>query len=175
MRVGIVTVSDSTFGVERQDTSGEAIAGWCADRGYTVVQREHVADETAHIVPMLLSMCDGGAVDLVLTTGGTGLSPRDVTPEATLAVIEREAQGIAEYVRHVSVDGFPRAALSRGVAGVRASTLIVNLPGSTSGVVESLVALERIVDHAVDVLSGKVKRHFDAETAATAEKAGEKS
>ena len=89
---------------------------------------------------MLLSMCDGGAVDLVLTTGGTGLSPRDVTPEATLAVIEREAQGISEYLRHVSVDGFPRAALSRGVAGVRASTLIVNLPGSTSGVVESLVA-----------------------------------
>ncbi len=174
MRVGIITVSDSAFGVDRQDTSGDAIAEWCGSRGYTVSSRVHVADETSRIVPLLLSMCDSGDIDLVLTTGGTGLSPRDVTPEATLAVIEREAQGIAGYLRHVSVDDFPRAALSRGVAGVRGATLIVTLPGSTSGVRESLGALERIVDHAVDVLSGKVKRHFDAETAETAEKSGVK-
>ena len=174
MRVGIVTVSDSAFGADRQDTSGDAIASWCGERGYTVSRREHAADETARIVPVLLSMCDGGEIDLVLTTGGTGLSPRDVTPEATLAVIEREAQGIAEYLRHVSVDAFPRAALSRGVAGVRGATLIVNLPGSTSGVRESLGALERVVDHAVDVLSGKVKRHPNTGTAETAEDAGEK-
>ena len=159
MRVGIVTVSDSAFGVERQDTSGEAISSWCAARGYTVAARTHVRNETSRIVPVLAQMCDGGEVDLVLTTGGTGLAPRDVTPEATRAVIEREAQGIGEYLRQTSTATFPRAALSRGISGTRGSALIVNLPGSTNGVRESLVALESIVDHAVDVLTGRVKRH----------------
>lgn len=154
-----MTVSDSSFTGGRRDTSGDAIAEWCAGRGDTVVVRDVVADDTSKIVPLLVAHCDLGLVDVVLTTGGTGLSPRDVTPEATRAVIDREAQGIAEYLRAASFEGFPRAALSRGVAGVRAATLMVNLPGSTSGVRDSLVALERIVDHAVDVLSGKVTRH----------------
>jgi molybdopterin adenylyltransferase len=173
VRVAIVTVSDSAFGVGRFDTSGDAIASWCSSRGYAVGAREHVADETARIAPLLAALCDGGAVDLVLTTGGTGLSPRDVTPEATMVVIEREAPGIAEYLRSVAFESFPRAALSRGVSGVRGSTLIVNLPGSTSGVRESLAALEAIVDHGVDVLTGKVTRHADADAAGgagTAEK-----
>ena len=159
MRVAIVTVSDSTFGDGRRDTSGDEIAAWCDGRGYSVASREHVADETSSIVRALLRLCDGGGADLVVTTGGTGLSPRDVTPEATRAVIDREAPGIAEYLRASSVERFPRAALSRGIAGTRGPALIVNLPGSTSGVRDSLAALERVVDHAVDVLTGRVTRH----------------
>jgi molybdopterin adenylyltransferase len=172
VRVAIVTVSDSTFGVERFDTSGDAIASWCASRGYSIASRDHVSDETALLVPLLVSLCDSGAVDLVLTTGGTGLSPRDVTPEATLAVIDREAIGIADFLRSSSVERFPRAALSRGVAGVRGGTLIVNLPGSTSGVSDSLAALESIVDHAVDVLAGRVTRHFTTEGTESTEQPG---
>ena len=159
MRVAIVTVSDSSFTGDRRDTSGDAIRDWCGARGYVVGKREHVSDDTSRIAPPLASLADGGEVDLILTTGGTGLAPRDVTPEATRAVFEREAGGIAEYLRASTAADFPRAALSRGVAGVRNRTLIVNLPGSTRGVSDTLAALERIVDHAVDVMSGIVKRH----------------
>jgi len=163
MRIVILTVSDTSFAGERRDTSGQAIREWCAARGDNVVAHETCADDTSRIVPLLAYWCDTGAVDLVLTTGGTGLGPRDVTPEATQAVIEREAPGIAEYLRVTSFVRFPRAALSRGVAGVRGSTLIVNLPGSPSGVKDALVALESIVDHAIDVLSGRVTRHDSGE------------
>lgn len=159
MRVAIVTVSDSTFTGDRRDTSGDAIRDWCGARGYEVVARKHVADETSSIAPLLASLADSGDVELILTTGGTGLAPRDVTPEATRAVVEREASGIAEYLRASTAVDFPRAALSRGVAGVRNNTLIVNLPGSTRGVSDTLAVLERIVDHAVDVMAGIVKRH----------------
>ena len=159
MRVAIVTVSDSSFTGDRRDTSGDAIRDWCGSRGYQVAVRQHVADETAKIAPLLASIADGGDVELILTTGGTGLAPRDVTPEATRAVIEREANGIAEYLRASTAADFPRAALSRGVAGVRNRVLIVNLPGSTRGVNDTLAVLERIVDHAVDVMAGIVKRH----------------
>ena len=159
MRVAIVTVSDSSFTGDRRDTSGDAIRDWCGARGYVVGKREHVSDDTSRIAPLLASLADGGEVDLILTTGGTGLAPRDVTPEATRAVFEREAGGIAEYLRASTAGDFPRAALSRGVAGVRNRALIVNLPGSTRGVSDTLAALERIVDHAVDVMSGIVKRH----------------
>jgi molybdenum cofactor synthesis domain-containing protein len=143
----------------REDTSGQAIADWCSSRGDSVVKRETVTDETSMIAPLLLSWCDSGEIDLVLTTGGTGLSSRDVTPEATRAVIERDANGIAEYLRATSYMRFPRAALSRGVAGVRAKTLVVNLPGSTSGVKDALAALDAIVNHAIDVLSEAVTQH----------------
>src|SRR6478672_5997281 len=156
MRVAILTVSDSTFGGDRTDTSGEAIAKWCDGRGDSLAAREQVADESSEIVAALARLCDSGESDLVLTTGGTGLAPRDVTPEATRAVIDREAQGIAEFIRAGSFARFPKAALSRGVAGVRGSTLVINLPGSTSGVDDGLVAIGPIIDHAVDVLTGKV-------------------
>ncbi len=159
MRVAIVTVSDSSFDGARRDESGEAIREWCSHRGYTVASREQVPDETSRIVPRLVSLCDGGAVDLVLTTGGTGLSSRDVTPEATRVVLEREAEGIAEYLRAATWGEFPRAALSRGVAGIRGRTLVINLPGSPRGVSDTLGVLERIVEHAVDVMTGVVTRH----------------
>ena len=139
----------------RTDASGQAIVDWCLRHDYTVSMRQTVTDETSEIVPLLAEWCDSGNVDLVLTTGGTGLSPRDVTPEATLAIIDRNANGVAEYVRAQSFDRFPRAALSRGVAGIRGSTLLINLPGSTSGVTDALTALDAIIEHAIDVVAGR--------------------
>ena len=159
MKVAILTVSDSSAAGAREDTSGAAIRDWCSARGDTVTRHETVSDDTPGIVSRLAAWCDGGDTDLILTTGGTGLAPRDVTPEATRIVIEREAQGIAERIRILSVESFPRAALSRGIAGVRGATLVVNLPGSPSGVRDALAALDAIVDHACDVLSGRVTQH----------------
>lgn len=159
MRVAILTISDSVARGVRDDTSGRAIAEWCAKRGDTVVMHDNVGDETSEIARWLVESCDSYDVDLILTTGGTGLAPRDVTPEATRAVIERDAPGIAERIRVSCIDSFPRAALSRGVSGVRGTTLIVNLPGSTSGVNDALVALDPIASHACDVVSGRVTQH----------------
>ena len=156
MRIAILTISDAGARGDRADTSGNAAAAWAGDR---LVARAIVADETVAIVKCLVDWCDHDKADLVITTGGTGLAPRDVTPEATLSVIERNAPGIAEHIRHATGQTFPRAALGRGVAGVRASTLIVNLPGSTSGVTESLAALAPIVDHAVQILRGEHTDH----------------
>jgi molybdenum cofactor synthesis domain-containing protein len=163
MRVAILTISDAGARGERLDTSGDAAAAWAAARG-EVVARAIVPDDVVAIVRQLLDWCDGDAADLVLTTGGTGLSPRDVTPEATRAVIEREAPGIAERLRSITGESFPRAALSRGVAGVRARTLVVNLPGSPSGVAESLAAFEPIARHAVEIVRGAATDHGSVST-----------
>jgi len=162
MRIAILTVSDAGARGERQDGSGDAIAAWTTQRGDSVAARALTADDVTAIAAQLIAWCDGDAADLVLTTGGTGLAPRDLTPEATRVVLEREAPGIAERIRVLSVESFPRAALSRGVAGVRARTLIINLPGSTSGVRDGLAALDPIIEHAVRITRGVDTSHGEA-------------
>jgi molybdenum cofactor synthesis domain-containing protein len=157
--VAVLTISDAGARGERADVSGDAIATWATERGYALVARALVPDDSVAIVRQLLGWCDDDGADLVLTTGGTGLSPRDNTPEATRAVLDREAHGIAERLRVACIDSFPRAALSRGVAGSRARTLIVNLPGSPGGVRDALHALVPIVDHAVSIVRGDRTDH----------------
>jgi len=159
MRVAVLTISDATSRGERADDSGDAIVEWIEAIDANLTARAVVSDDVVPIVRQLLAWCDGGVADVVLTTGGTGLSPRDVTPAATRAVIEREAVGIAERLRTVTGAAFPRASLSNGVAGVRHRTLIVNLPGSTRGVRDMLAALEPVVEHAVDIVRGAPTDH----------------
>jgi molybdenum cofactor synthesis domain-containing protein len=159
MRIGILTISDLGAVGQRADTSGDAIQDWAAARGYEVVVRSAVADETDRIAGKLARWADSGEVDVVLTTGGTGLTERDVTPEATAAVLEREAPGIAEALRAASAPKFPRAWLSRGRAGTRGKTLIVNLPGSTGGVQDGLNVLDTFLDHAVELVTGEKTSH----------------
>ena len=159
MRVAILTISDAGARGERADTSGDAVAAWATERGYSVAARRLVPDETIQIVSVLTGWCDTGAADLVLTTGGTGLAPRDVTPEATRAILEREAPGISERIRLMSIESFPRAALSRGLAGTRKKTLVINLPGSTGGVKDGLAALNPIIDHAIAVVCAERLDH----------------
>ena len=157
--MSVLTVSDTASRGERADGSGDAIAGWVAASGHVLVSRAVVPDRGEAIVRQLVSWCDAGDVDVVLTTGGTGLSPGDVTPEATRVVLEREAPGIAERLRVLMVERFPRAALSRGVSGVRGRTIVVNLPGSTGGVLDGLAGLEPILVHASMVVRGEAGDH----------------
>ena len=163
MRVAILTTSDAGARGERVDTSGDAIAAWAKARGAELTARELVSDDTAEIVRVLTQWSDDDTADVIFTTGGTGLSPRDVTPEATRAVIERDAPGLAERMRVACMSSFPRAALSRGISGTRARTLIINLPGSPGGVRDGLTALDPIIDHAVTILRGETTDHETGE------------
>ena len=159
MRVAILTISDAGARGERADRSGDAAAEWVVAQSASVAARALVPDDTVAIVRQLLAWCDDDDMELVLTTGGTGLSPRDVTPEATRVVLERPAEGIAERLRAVTGAEFPRACLSRGLAGVRGRTLIVNLPGSTNGVRDALAVLSPVAAHAVAILRDRPTDH----------------
>ncbi|OPX90429.1 MAG: Molybdopterin adenylyltransferase [Pelotomaculum sp. PtaB.Bin104] len=153
-KIAIVTVSDKGARGERVDESGPAISQMVKSLG-EVVSYQIVPDEVDLIKGLLIKLCDEEKVDLIFTTGGTGLSPRDYTPEATLAVIDREVPGLAEVMRMESLKKTNRAMLSRAVAGVRKQTLIVNLPGSVKAVRENLEAIMPALPHGLDILSGQ--------------------
>ena len=159
MRVAILTISDACARGERADGSGDVVAAWVGSTKATLAVRALVPDETLEIVRALTTWCDKDEADLVITTGGTGLSPRDVTPEATRLVIEREAPGIAEELRRHGMASTKYSMISRGVAGVRNRTLIVNLPGSPKGVEDGLKVIGEIVDHAVKLIRGEQTSH----------------
>jgi molybdopterin adenylyltransferase len=159
LRLAILTISDAGSRGERSDSSGDLIASWAKEHGYSVAERSLVPDDTVRIAGTLAEWSDGDRADLILTSGGTGLTERDVTPEATRAILDKEAPGIAEALRVTSFARFPRAALSRGLAGVRGKTLIVNLPGSPGGVRDGLGVLSELVEHAVELVRGVRTAH----------------
>ncbi len=149
----VLTVSDSCSRGEREDLSGPAVAEALAGNNFQVVARELVADERAAIQEKLIELC--ATARLVVTTGGTGIAPRDVTPEATIAVCERMVEGIAEQMRLAGAQKTRFAALSRAVCGVRGKSLILNLPGSPAGAVESLEAVVELLPHALELIAGE--------------------
>lgn len=154
LRVAVVTVSDSVSAGQREDLSGPAVRERCTALGWQVASTHLVSDDPAMIQVRLRELADSGELDVVLTTGGTGVSPRDSTPEATIAACEKLVPGLGELMRQKGQQAAPRAMLSRAAAGIRGRTLIVNLPGSPRGAVESLDAVAELIPHAVEVLHG---------------------
>lgn len=158
-KVGIVTASDKGSRGEREDLSGQVIREMVQDIGGQVTEYVVIPDEFDVLTGTLISFCDDLRLDLVLTTGGTGLAPRDVTPEATLAVIDRQVPGLAEAMRAASLEKTKFAMLSRAVCGTRDRSLIVNLPGSPKGVRECLEVILPVLPHALEILQEKMGEH----------------
>jgi molybdenum cofactor synthesis domain-containing protein len=154
MRVSILTISDSVSAGKSEDASGPAVMARCRDLGWKIASSAVRADDRAAIEQFLKEASDSGDTDIILTTGGTGLGPRDITPEATAAVIDRPIPGFAEHMRSAGAKNFPRAILSRAIAGIRAQAIIINLPGSPKGAVESLDAIADLLPHAISILHG---------------------
>ena len=152
IRFGILTLSDRSSRGERADSSGPAVARLIEAHDWSVTRQSILPDDEVAIREILIDWADGAELDVILTTGGTGFSPRDVTPEATRAVIERDAPGLAEAMRAASLKITPHAMLSRVVAGIRKQTLIINLPGSPKGAVENLQVVMPVLSHAVQLL-----------------------
>lgn len=153
LRFGILTISDRSARGEREDASGPALEAVVKTQGWSVTHRETLPDEQQVIEDRLVLWADSGDIDIILTTGGTGFSPRDITPEATQVVVERPAPGLAEAMRMASLQVTSHAMLSRAFAGIRGRTLIVNLPGSPKGAVENFRVILPVMQHAVDLIS----------------------
>jgi len=154
MRVAVLTISDSVAKGEREDLSGPAVVAFCRGLGWEVMAGLHVSDDPADIRQQLRELADSGRVDVIATTGGTGIGPRDNTPEATQAIVDRVIPGIGEEMRRKGLEKTPTAVLSRSVAAVRHQSLIVNVPGSPKGAVESLEVVAHLLPHAIHVLHG---------------------
>lgn len=157
MKAAIITISDTRD--EDDDPSGDLLIGLLTEFGATVMNRVVITDDNAGIESKLLELCLSGEIDLIVTTGGTGFGPRDNTPEATRAVIEREAPGISEAIRRETAAKTPMAMLSRGVCGIRGTTLIVNFPGSPRAVAECFEVVRPVLKHAVQLIQGETSQH----------------
>ncbi|NPV76747.1 MAG: molybdopterin adenylyltransferase [Anaerolineae bacterium] len=154
IKIGILTISDRSSRKEREDLSGPALQKIANDQGWHVERLAVIPDELEEIKNTLIHWCDEAKLHLILTTGGTGFAPRDITPEATLQVIQKIAPGIAEAMRSESLKKTPHAMLSRSVAGIRGNSLIINLPGSPKAAVENLQVILPVMPHAIELIGG---------------------
>jgi molybdopterin adenylyltransferase len=155
IRVFVITVSDACSRGEREDASGQTLIELLQSAGAEIAEKKIVSDDLEPLTDLLRTAADRDDVNLVITTGGTGVAPRDNTPEATLAVIEREAPGMAEAMRMQTLSKTPMAMISRGVSGIRSGALIINLPGSPKGVRESFAVIAPVLNHAIALLGGE--------------------
>ncbi|MBI3208806.1 MAG: MogA/MoaB family molybdenum cofactor biosynthesis protein [Candidatus Solibacter usitatus] len=162
MRAAILTISDSSYEGRREDASGPALGSRAKELGWHPAAAEVLPDDRARIAARLVELTDAGEVDVIVTTGGTGVAARDVTPEATRDILEKEIPGMSELMRTEGLKATPLAVLSRGVCGTRGRTLMINVPGSPKGALESLNAIAHLVPHVVDLLRGKTEHAADS-------------